>query len=101
MKAKEYYEKYGAEIMNNLNNEKGVGNILSMINDFTVESADIADIRKTTKNECVASIIKEQNQKWNALVHIFQRKHDGASPIQIDGFKKYWLHQIPEMKNFM
>lgn len=97
MKAVEYYEEYGEKLMAdyNVTSEMVMDNIIALFIAFCDEVSILCETRKVRTNEAVASILKEQNQKWNALCWIFVKKH-GFSPITDNGFIAYWRREFPE-----
>jgi hypothetical protein len=90
MKAAEYYDKFIGSIFLNATEP------MRLLTEFNIEAREICIKRKTQKNESVIAVLKEQNGKWNALRRIFMAKNNGASPILEDGFKRYWLKQMPQ-----
>lgn len=59
--------------------------IENMREDFMREADDLVRIRHAASPEAVCSIMKEQNDKWNALCRIFEKLR-GVCPIKEDGF---------------
>ena len=92
MKAAEYYDKFVGSIF------LDATDVMRLLSEFNVEAKEICIKRKTQKNESVIAVLKEQNGKWNALRRIFMSKNDGKSPILEDGFKRYWLKQMPQFE---
>lgn len=85
MKAIEYFEKY-----------KSTTDDLSMykmLGDFSAEANDIVVNRHCQTDEAFVAVLKEQNQKWNAVVNLFE-KNCGVSPIIRNGFLKYWNSKL-------
>lgn len=44
-------------------------------------------------------VLKELDQKWNAIVTIFEKKHNGQNPAAKDGFKLLCDKQFPSLKD--
>jgi hypothetical protein len=44
----------------------------------------------------IADMLKEMNQKWNAIVRLLEKKY-GATPIVKDGFQLYWVRRMPQL----
>ena len=96
MKAKEYYEKYGDKIYE----EWAAGNESPAVNELFREM--FHEIYYTLKkrhaktNTAVMAVIDEQNQKWNAIIRLYEK--DGKwSPLIPDGFKKGAILLINEV----
>lgn len=95
MKAVTYYEKY-KQIMVEDNEETCKNHILSLFKDFCEEMEVMVNTHHVGSDEAMISLIREQNQKWNALSNIFI-KHHGLSPLKNDAFKLYWSEKMPEI----
>ncbi len=91
MKAKEYFEKYGDQILKSV--KAGVNVPLrfendpaaQMFRDFTAELREILEIRKANTFRAYRRAIEEQNQKWNAVSKLFIKKY-GITPLKRDAF---------------
>lgn len=108
MKAIEYYEKYKDRIFEHITVEDGILTfaepeinivVSDMFKEFCDESVELGRKRNTKCSEAVAALVKEQNQKWNAVSNIFEKK-DGFSVILTDGYKIWWETHMPELKYF-
>ncbi len=88
MKAKEYANLFKEE-MSDFEYEKTVTKVL--IN-FISEVEDIRALRNAHTDSSLIAIIKEQNNKWNALARM-------VSGLNQDGFKAFMLIKMPELKN--
>lgn len=81
MKAKEYYAKYHDAL-----NTAATGAIQTqMLYDFRRELDAMQKQRKAVSLTAQNGITRELNDKWNAVVSLFESK-DGKSPIQKNGF---------------
>lgn len=90
MKAKEYFEKYNEKIMEEAvspNADHSNGPAAQMYYDFVGELKEIIKPRKVRYDRGALSSIRELNQKWNAVVNLFEQKY-GISPIKRDGFER-------------
>ena len=87
MKAKEYFEKYDEDIWQEAHDPqvKTDGPMAKMFIDFSSEIKDIIKQRNIKSDRAVLALIEELNQKWNAVVRLFEKKY-GVSPIKKDGF---------------
>lgn len=93
-KAKEYYELYRVA----LTNEERVNQALSdLIKDLNDEVMELQKTRHVKFDRGLMPILKETNQKWNAIVRLFEKEF-GASPVKPDGFKIFWINKMPELK---
>lgn len=93
-KAKEYYELYKLDLMDD---DKAVKAISDLIGDLNKEVKELQELRHVQFDRGMLPILKEINQKWNAIVRLFQKEY-GAAPIKADGFKIFWLEKMPELK---
>ena len=93
-KAKELYAKYHDRLVSD---EK---ECLSAISDLILELSDevktIAARRNAKSNQAAVGILREINDKYNAIVSLFEAK-DGASPIKRDGFMTFWKKEMPAL----
>ena len=99
MKAKEYFEKYEKPIMDELGTT-GIESIRGLVLEMSKEVEVICEKRNTSHDKAAAAVIKEMNDKWNAIVNLFEKKY-GASPLKRDGFKFYWINEIPELEKIL
>ena len=102
MKAKEYYEKYkDAAIYFKVGPESKLIDLArSMLNDLIDESVNMCKSRNISKATGIASVVKEFNQKWNAINRIFVEKHN-FTPFKDDAFKTLILDRVPELKGLI
>lgn len=99
MKAKEYFDNYGPMIM--LTNEKESDKYLKgLLLDMNTEVLEIVEKRNAKKNEAAAAVLREQNEKWNAIGRLFKKVY-GHSPLAEDGFKNFWIQRHPELKPYL
>ena len=94
MKAKEYFEKYEDLLIHATNDQAYKDSSFNVFMDFSKESTDVIESRKAKKNTAVIAVMKEQNDKWNSLCRLFEKKY-GFSPLIKDGFKTFWNRKIP------
>ena len=99
MKAKEYFEKYADGIYKEAH-QPGFykdGPIMNLMRDLLQEANQIIVKRKVKCDEAFLSVLREQNQKCNAITNLFEKKY-GVSPIRRDAFKIILAHtyDIPE-----
>ena len=91
MKAKEYIEKYRSGLKS-----YDFDKIEKAINDLAIEmsqeATQIMTQRGAVRISAIVAVMKEQNDKWNAIVKEF------PEILQRDGFKRLWLHRMPELK---
>jgi len=95
MKAQEYYEQYKDGFLN-----KDEAIYLDAANKFLVELFKEADelrkIRHVKYDRGFLPILREQNEKYRAVVRLFVKKH-GASPIKPEGFEEILAERFPGM----
>lgn len=87
MKAKEYFAKYEEEIMKEATQTEVLtdGNMAKLYIEMFSEMKTIIEIRHIQNDNSLMSLIREQNDKWNAIERLFIKKY-GVSPIAHNGF---------------
>ena len=91
MKAKEYIEKYrsGLKSYDFDEIEKAINDL---VGEMSQEATQIMTQRGAVRESAIVAVMKEQNDKWNAIVKEF------PEILLRDGFKCLWLLRIPELK---
>jgi len=98
MKAIDYFDTYRTKLCQPLiSSEEATEVCKTIFFKFCDETKKLAEIRHVKEDAGLISIIKEQNDKWNCLVRILQKKH-GMSVLKEDGFAKFWEHEIKGLK---
>lgn len=87
MKAKDYYEKYSPQVFAEGANVVTV--IRKMFMEMSEEGKTIMVQRKCKADDAVLAVIKEQNEKWNAISRLFT-KHHNQTPLARNGFMNFW-----------
>jgi hypothetical protein len=102
MKAKEYFEKYRELIADPfyVDDETGNSGITLLFIDMSSEFRTICHMRNVKTDSGAVSILKELNQKWNAINALFKKEY-GYEPLAEDGFKKGWIKQMPVLADHM
>lgn len=99
MKAKDYFEKYDESVYYGaLNGEFEAAEKLFF--DFTREVKEIADQRNAQTNRAAVAIVKELNEKWNALAAMFKKKY-GVEVLKRNAVLNNYKEQIPEIAQFL
>ena len=96
MKAKEYFDKYSKQIVEEAKRDESA-TIVKMYMDFVSEMKSMIESRHVKTDNGVIGIIGELNQKWNSIVNMFPAEYN-LSPVARDGFAKAIGVQIPEVK---
>ena len=94
MKAKDYFEKYEERIMKG--NNDSCEAVEEMLEEFGDETEKLIDDRHIKLVGGMVGVMKEQNQKWNALCNLFAKKY-GASVLKRDALKIMWIKNIPDL----
>ena len=71
MKAKDYYAKYGEQLMKPETADEALS---SLLRDFVFECHDTMKLRKVNNDKSALAIVDEMNNKWNALCEMFPTK---------------------------
>lgn len=96
MKAKEYFEKYETLILTDASTGE-VGHIKQLLYDLSGEAQELCKSRKAVTDDAAIAVLKEQDQKWNAICSLYKKKYDSC-PVPRNMFKKFWIHLMPELK---
>lgn len=95
MKAKDYFAKY-EQALASVNSDECSTAIAEMLNEMNSEVQNLLKVRHVKTDAGTFPIFKEMNQKWNAIVRLFEKKY-GATPIVKDGFQLYWVRKMPQL----
>ena len=86
MKAKEYYAKYGPDLIKEWDSEPSSTEVLTkLVIDLHMEAVELDKLRNGKTRGALLSAIGEQNEKWNAIVRLFE-KAGHVSPLKWNGF---------------
>jgi hypothetical protein len=101
MKAKDYYKVYGDALIEEHSHISGYAVLPQdspahrLMKSFYDEASALVKLRHCQSNEAGISIIKELNQKWNALCDLFEK--DGTRcPLKRDGFLNHFRAVMAE-----
>lgn len=94
VKAKEYYDMYRENLLSP-HQEVAATAVHSIIVSLLEEAMDIVKSRNISKASSLQSVIKELNQKYNAICNLFE-KNDGYSPLRRNAFIEYVNSQLPD-----
>lgn len=95
MKAKDYFKKYDHDIWTEWHDPEvhRDGPMAKLYIEMSSELKDIMDVRHVNSDRGMIGVLREQNQKWNAIRNLFERKY-GESPIQRNGFYMSWKDEL-------
>lgn len=96
MKAKEYFEQYHEEIYNELVTG-GTKNLTKLLVALLHETIDICEKRHVKFDRGAQAVAKEQNDKWNAIANLFEKKY-GAVILKQNGFEKWLKSEMAKEK---
>ena len=94
MKAKEYYAKIKEQ--NSQTAEEMANVIGDVVDGLNNEAKELIKKRHITRDDGCRAIIRELNNKWNAIVTLFEKDY-GVSPIKRNRFLELWAEKIPEL----
>ena len=95
MKAVDYVNKYG-EALTGEDHKKRDEAANGLINDMMGELKDIMETRHISTDKGAFSVVKELNQKWNAI-----NRKLSIPVLTEDGFKKIMINQIPGLEKYI
>ena len=99
MKAKEYFAKYEQDLVSE-NTDKCSTAIAGLLTDMNAEVKKLMEVRHAKFDRGGFAVLKEMNEKWNALVRLFEKKY-GVTPIIRDGFRTWWIHERPQLQDYI
>lgn len=99
MKAKEYFKNYGPLIILT-QGEESDKHLKGLLLDMNTETLEVLKARGVKKNEAAVAVLKEQNDKWNAIGRLFKKTY-GYNPLAEDGFKDFWINRQPELARYL
>ena len=88
MKAVDYYNKFLFHPTEDT--------IDGIFKEFCCEVVETINKRNAKKDSAVCAVIKEQNNKWNAMVALFD-KHNKTCPFKRNAIWNYYASKIPEL----
>ena len=83
MKAKEYYEQIIAK--NPQTADEMANAVGEVVEGLHQEAKDMIKQRKIKRGDALRAVIRELNDKWNAIAGLFEKKQ-GVSPIRRNAF---------------
>lgn len=93
MKAKEYFEKYEAYLIY-ADEKVALPAAHGIVTELMDEIGAVAKARHVQFDRGIIPIFREQNEKYKAVVRLFEKKY-GASPIREDGLEIVFEHHFP------
>ncbi len=100
MKAIDYYKAHATMFYSAVRLSDVVEEVSVLLQEFANETQEIINKRHAKFMPSIAAVMKEQNQKWNALCSMFEKKH-GCSPIRRDAYKEAVIKEIPLLKEYL
>ena len=99
MKAMDYYKIYGEAVLAESYHEDQHNELEKLIFAFLREMKAIIDSRRIVTARGAVSVIKEMNEKWNALSDLF-KENNGVTPLKRNGFMNLMKFKIPELERW-
>jgi hypothetical protein len=90
-----YYAQYHEALL--AGGDAGADAAGELIREFMAELKELIETRHIKTDRGTISIIRELNEKWNAIVSIFEKRGE-TPPIVRNGFRIYMESVIPELK---
>ena len=96
MKASDYYNI----MMEYPQTAEGIAEAAGKVVDLMhAEIKELIAKRKAVRDSAVAAIIREQNDKWNAVISIYEKKN-GICPLTRNAIWKHWVKHIPSLDKY-
>lgn len=96
MKASDYYNIIMGYPQTADGVAESVGRVVDMMN---TEAKELIARRRAVRDSAVAAIIREQNNKWNAIIAIYEKKN-GYCPLARNAIWKHWAKLIPKLNEY-
>lgn len=93
MKAKEYYEKYKEPLTSAKSYDENLIVLAQLMNEFKDDFYSILELRKVKTDLGLFALIREFNQKWNALIRLFE-KDFGVGILKENGFVRFMADRL-------
>lgn len=94
MKAKEYYEKYKADLTSTDPETRRTA-VFTLWREMHAEVKELAKARGVKRTDAYAAVIAEENLKWNSIAATLREK-DGVSVLQRNGFENIYFTRCPK-----
>lgn len=65
------------------------------------EVKEICAKRKCKLDSAGAAVIREMNDRWNAMIPMFEKRYDARCPLKRNGFAKFWINEIPSLSRYI
>lgn len=88
MKAKEYYTKYGEQLVDPYPTVRHEA-LVSLMVDMADETKDIMEKRKIATTKAILALIEEMNSKWNALCNMMP-----TPVLRRNGYREFMYRQL-------
>lgn len=100
MKAKDYFVKYEASILEEYRSliaggEPKAQAVYTLFLEMSNEASDLMEKRKCKRAEAVRGVLQEINQKWNAVNTIFEKRYK-ITPLVRNGFLNTWADLLKQ-----
>lgn len=76
----------------------GLNELVSAMN---AEVKEICAKRKCKFDAAGAAVIREMNDRWNAMIPMFEKYYGGRCPLKRNGFAKFWISEIPSLSKYI
>ena len=98
MKAKEYFDKYNENIYYETTNTGDTNSVSMLLRDMLQELLDICKKRNVVLDSAAIAVAREQNDKWNAISRLFEKKYN-VTILKKDGFTKWLNREMAKEQN--
>ncbi len=101
MKAIDYFNEYGDAVFCESFHDEKHDELNKLFMAFVREMKETIEVRGVKTDKATVAVIKEQNQKWNALCAIYEKKYEGMCPLNRNGFLNAMKNEIPALNRYL
>jgi hypothetical protein len=101
VKAVDYFEEYGEAVLSESFHDKKHDELNKLFMAFVREMNETIKVRGVKTDKATVAVIKEQNQKWNSLCAIYEKKYEGMCPLKRNGFLNAMKNEIPALNRYL
>ncbi len=102
MKAADYFREYGEDVLREALSGDKTDALTKVYLEFVRETKEIIASRNVSTDRGAVAVVKEQNQKWNAMCALYEKKYSAdLCPLKRDGFLNSIKTKVPEITAYL